>query len=306
MTKWFSTLGLFTFVLAAGSHAAEGQISVEGLVRLIESVDVPAGHEGRLEKVLVKEGALIRAGELLGQIDAAQAELTLKRTQFEQQLAEEKANSEVALNLARSTKDVAQAEFERARLARKSSPGSLSASEFDRLRLDAEKSGHELARVKEEKQFAVITSQTKAVEVELAKLALEQRRIASPLDGIIVQIFRHEGEWVHPGEKVLRVVRIDRLRVEAFVELNANLALLEQAAAELKVAYPEGPAQQFTGEIVFIHPEADPVNGQIRIWAEIENHERLLRPGQRGQLTIHPKRKGDNRQLPMAPSAEVK
>ena len=47
-------------------------------------------------------------------------------------------------------------------------------------------------------------------------------------------------------------------------------------------------ANDFDGTVVFVSPEVNPVNGQVRVWAEVENKKLLLRPGVRGNLTIHP------------------
>ncbi|MFO0919302.1 MAG: efflux RND transporter periplasmic adaptor subunit [Planctomycetaceae bacterium] len=289
--------GLTTIILCLASAALgsppsdQRTVTVDGLVRLIEHVDVPARGEGRLVKVAVREGTSIRRGEVLGRLDDAEAQLKVKRAELEWTLAKEKAESESAIKSARVVKDVSQAEFERARLAKQTTPGSISQSEFGKLWLEAEKANHELTRLQEEQQFAVITSQSKQVELQLAQLALEEREFVSPLDGVVVQLHRREGEWVHPGDKVIRVVRIDRLRVEAFVNLQAKLTSLENAPVVLQVEFPDVPIQEFTGELVFMNPEADPVNGQIRIWAEIDNRDRLLRPGQRGKLKIFPKEK---------------
>ena len=89
---------------------------------------------------------------------------------------------------------------------------------------------------------------------------------------------------------MIRVVRIDRLRVEAFINLQTGLTLLENSPVVFEVAFPDAPVQEFAGEIVFLNPEADPVNGQIRVWAEIENRDRMLRPGQRGRLKVFSKK----------------
>ncbi len=40
--------------------------------------------------------------------------------------------------------------------------------------------------------------------------------------------------------------------------------------------------------MVFVSPEVDPVNGQARIWAEVENRGGELRPGLHGKLSIAP------------------
>ena len=265
-------------------------VSVDGLVRLIEHIDVPALRDGRIDKVQAKEGDFVHRGDLLARLDDAEAQLTVKRTELEHQLAVEKANSEFALNSARLTQEVTNSELQRARQAKQASPSSVSLTELDRLRLESEKATNEITRFTEEKRFATLTAQTKSVELQLSRLALEEKRIISPLDGIVVQVHRREGEWVRVGEKVIRVVRIDRLRVEAYVNLHAALTSLEKSPVILEVDFPDTPTQEFSGEVVFIHPEADPVNGQIRIWAEIENRDRLLRPGQRGRLKVFPKK----------------
>ena len=290
MTKWPSILVCLVTLTLSTPPVLDKPVSVDGLVRLIEHIDVPALRDGRIDKVQAKEGDFVHRGDLLARLDDAEAQLTVKRTELEHQLAVEKANSEFALNSARLTQEVTNSELQRARQAKQASPSSVSLTELDRLRLESEKATNEITRFTEEKRFATLTAQTKSVELQLSRLALEEKRIISPLDGIVVQVHRREGEWVRVGEKVIRVVRIDRLRVEAYVNLHAALTSLEKSPVILEVDFPDTPTQEFSGEVVFIHPEADPVNGQIRIWAEIENRDRLLRPGQRGRLKVFPKK----------------
>ena len=43
---------------------------------------------------------------------------------------------------------------------------------------------------------------------------------------------------------------------------------------------------QFSGKLVFVSPEVDPVNGQVRVWAQIENRDLQLRPGLRASMSI--------------------
>jgi len=44
--------------------------------------------------------------------------------------------------------------------------------------------------------------------------------------------------------------------------------------------------KSYSGKLAFVSPEVDPVNGQVRIWAEVENAEQSLRPGIRGTLEL--------------------
>jgi multidrug efflux pump subunit AcrA (membrane-fusion protein) len=40
---------------------------------------------------------------------------------------------------------------------------------------------------------------------------------------------------------------------------------------------------------VFVSPEVDPVNGQVRVLAEVDNPDGVLRPGLRATMTIGPR-----------------
>ena len=57
----------------------------------------------------------------------------------------------------------------------------------------------------------------------------------------------------------------------------------------LKVDLPNAPGTVFPGKIVFLDPEVDPVNAEVRIWAEIENTGLRLRPGMRASLSVEKK-----------------
>ena len=47
-----------------------------------------------------------------------------------------------------------------------------------------------------------------------------------------------------------------------------------------------GKPKSFAGKIVFVSPEVDPITGQVRIWAEIDNRDGRLRPGQAAKMRI--------------------
>jgi macrolide-specific efflux system membrane fusion protein len=41
----------------------------------------------------------------------------------------------------------------------------------------------------------------------------------------------------------------------------------------------EGATIELDGEISFVSPEVDPINSQVRVWAEFDNPKLLVRPG---------------------------
>ena len=88
---------------------------------------------------------------------------------------------------------------------------------------------------------------------------------------------------------MLRLVAVDRLRAEGFAP--ANIIASVPVGSRVKFALSrDGEAPPFDGAIEgtlkFISPEIDPVTGQVRIWAEIDNSAGKLRPGLQGQLLL--------------------
>jgi multidrug efflux pump subunit AcrA (membrane-fusion protein) len=121
--------------------------------------------------------------------------------------------------------------------------------------------------------------------VDVAKEQLSRRQLTSPLTGIVVEKLRHRGEWVEVGEPVLRIIRIDRLFVEGYVDA----ALVDQSSRGRPVSVTgdsrQGPIT-VEGTLIFVSPEIDSVNGQVEVKAEISNPALALRPGQPVQMTI--------------------
>jgi macrolide-specific efflux system membrane fusion protein len=85
---------------------------------------------------------------------------------------------------------------------------------------------------------------------------------------------------------MFRIVRIDRLRVEAFLDSQHAAGSLVGRDVTLTIEPARGEPRTYSGKIVFVSPEVDPVNGQIRVWAEVENRGGQLRPGVHGKLAI--------------------
>ena len=104
---------------------------------------------------------------------------------------------------------------------------------------------------------------------------------------MVVELLANRGEWLHPGDPVLRIVNLDRLRVEAYIDGRKFGSELLGCQVQFNVILPPGDCEEsFTGRISFVSPELQPVTGQARIWAEVENRDMKLRPGEHGKLTV--------------------
>lgn len=257
------------------------------LVTVIEEAEIPAKVEGVLAAIDAREGQMIEVGAVVARIEDTEVRLTLARTRTEFEIAAKQAKNELKVRSARKAAEVARLELKRAVESVEKYKKSVSETELDRLRLAAEKADLDVEQAVHEQETAQLSSQLKKTEMELAQHAVDRRAITSPISGMVVQVNLHRGEWVPAGKTVMRVLRVDRLRVEGFLPAKKLTDDLIGRRATLSVDLGGKPGAEFEGVVVFVSPEVSPVNQQVRVWAEVENRQLLLRPGTRGNLTIH-------------------
>lgn len=281
-------------LVAAALNWAEPDKSSESLkiesvlVSLIEQVEVPAQEAGVLVSLAVREGQLVTEGMVLGQIDDAEAQFALTRARIELENAKKQSGNDIRVRFAKKAAEVAAAELKRSTDALERFAKSVSETEIERLKLTAQKAVLEIEQAAHEFEIAEYTRQVNQNQVALAESNVARRKITSPIAGVVVQVHTHRGEWVEPGKPVLRILRIDPLRAEGFVKADDVKEDLTGRKVTLAAAIPGQGMVQFPGKLVFVSPEINPVNGQVRVWAEIENRDLLLRPGKRATLTIEP------------------
>jgi multidrug efflux pump subunit AcrA (membrane-fusion protein) len=274
---------------AAAQEGTSTPVKIENaLVTLIEQAEIPARDAGLLTELKVSEGDKVTRGQVLGKVDDEDARLALAKAAAETKIAATTAGNDVKVRYADKAAKVAAAEYKRAQESIDRVEKSVSKTELEKLQLEADRGTLAVEEAAHDLNVAKQTRDLKAAEQAVAQQVVDRRQITSPLDGVVVQLHFRRGEWVKPGDPVLRVVRIDRMRAEAFVP--AGLLVGDWAGRSVRFFPTAGGAERepFAGKLVFVSPEIDPVNGQIRVWAEIENRNQGLRPGERGRLELGP------------------
>ena len=257
-------------------HGTRGHLPVRDLVN------------GILQSVRVREGDLVVVGQSLARVSDDRARLEMQKAETELGIAKRQAANDINVRFTRKSLDVVLAELERAQTAIKKYPKSISASEIDRLELTVERAELEVEQAKHNFEVAQQALGLRKNDLDLAQVEVGRRKIVAPLPGMVVQVHRRQGEWVQPGDTVVRILRVDRLRVEGFIAAGQADSSLSGRPVELSIDLPGRGETLFAGEVVFISPEIDVADSRVKIWAEIENRDRLLRPGLRGALTILP------------------
>ena len=255
---------------------------------LSEQIEVPARSAGVLATMNVREGDVVTAGQVAGVLDDTDARLAVAKAETEAESARAEAENNLKVLAAEKAAAAAKSELQRAVESSEKYAKSVSQSELDRLRLQAEKGSLEHQQAEHERSQAQLTARIKANELDAARRTLELHRITAPAAGMVVDVRKHGGEWVEPGMPVLRIVRMNPLRVEAFVSAADAVGLRSGCNVSFQTAADESARKATSGKLSFISPEIDPINGQVRIWADLPNGDGALRPGLQGTLVISP------------------
>lgn len=255
-----------TEVTAMTVAAQDTPVTLEFVAQTESSreVEIRARVAGFLDKRLYKEGELVKAGQVLFQMDPKPFEAALQSAQG--QLAQQQARLEMA-----------RADLVRVRPLVKL--GALSKKSLD----DA--IGNE-----RQAQAAVLSAEG---AVRTAQINLGYTTIASPLTGVSGSARQQDGSYVTPGEAGLltHVSQVDPIYVNFSLSENEMLKYRSEIAAgqlsfppnnafEVEVVLADGSLVPDRGRLSFADFAFSEETGTFLIRAELANSKGLLRPGQ--------------------------
>ena len=278
----------FAVLISACLPATRGdEVEVDSVVvSLIAEVELAAEEAGPLVELAVSEGRRVKAGDQLGRLDDRDATLQVARAKITVKHAEEQAKNKVKLLQSEEALKLARLELERATTANQELKGVVSETQLSKLKLEVRRAELDVEQANEDRAAAARAVEAAGKELALAERARERRLILSPMDGVVVDVRRNKGEWLEPGQVVLRLVRDDRLRATGFIKLERLTTSLEGQPATLLVAASGAKETSFTGQVTFVSPEANPISRQVKVIAEFDNRDGRLRAGLPAKMTI--------------------
>jgi multidrug resistance efflux pump len=136
---------------------------------------------------------------------------------------------------------------------------------------------------------AKLTAKAKEAAVEAADDDIVRRRVEAPNDGLVTEVHRHKGEWVNPGDPILTIVRMDKVKVEGRLDFAVVSPMqVKDRPVTVSILLTGNRSVEFTGQIVFVAPKL--VHGKYRVVAEVENREErgvwLLVDGMTPRMTV--------------------
>jgi len=287
---------LAALVVARPTSAADQPpVLTHCLVSTISEAQVPAQEAGVVVSINVKKGQLVKKGDVIAQMDDAIPQAEKKKAAAERAAAQEKADSDVNIKYSTAAAGVAEFTYRKNKEAFDSVKNSVPWVEVKRLELDWQRALFQIQQAHIDQRVDKLTANAKSAEVDAAEESIRHRQIKAPLDGIVVDITPHEGEWVKPGDTVMHIVRLDRLQVEGYLKSSQYAAQDirdRKVVVSISLAHHPEPVQ-FAGQVVFVSPLVE-ASGEYRVLAEVDNRQAaagrnddwLLSPGVTASMTI--------------------
>lgn len=256
------------------------------VVKIADSVAVPAEYAGVLTELSVREGQILKVGDPIAKLKDEELRMRLERADYEDQIARLKAANDIDIRFAKKSNEVAESDLSRSYRSNAKVANAVSIGKLERQVLERDRTVLQREQAVRDFEVEKLKAKVTGNEVALSKMLMEKTEIRAPIDGMVMSIERRQGEWVEPSETVVRLIRVDRLRVEGFVPVADAVKIKIGTPVQVKFSQAWLVEQEFSGNIVFVSPEANPVNSQVLVWAEIKDPEKNLVAGLRGEIFV--------------------
>ena len=265
-------------VVRAQAGPFEHSIVVSGRVQAPNRIEIGSVITGRVEKVLVEEGAAVNAGQPLILLETRELKAALEQARAAESAAQARVASVRELSLPQSNDAVMQAEaqlrfaeqeYRRNRELR--GQGFVSEARLQDLErlLAVARSQLEAARTQARAQDtrgvtareAVVREREARAARELAESKLAQTIIRASLPGTVLMRAVEPGDIVSPGKRLLTVNSSSETRLTAQID-EKNLPYLKpgQEALASSEAFPD---RNFKAVLYYISPGVDTTRGSV-------------------------------------------
>ncbi len=213
-------------------------VPVSGTLRAVESATIKARVAGELQGLTLREGDSVRAGQEVARIEAVEMQARLRQAQQQ-------------ADAARAQVDIGQRQFNNNRALVDQGFISRTALETSQASLQAAQSSYQAA----------------LAAAEVARKSLTDTVLRSPISGQVAQRLAQNGERVSVEARILEVVDLSRMEVEALLAPADALAVRVGQAARLQI---EGHGAPLNATVARINPSAQAGSRTVPVYLAVQ------------------------------------
>jgi len=230
-------------VALAQSTLLTQTLDVSGSLRAVHSAVVKARVSAEVRTLDAREGDRVTAGQLLGRLDATESDWRLRQSE------DQARSAEAQLDIATRTLDNNKA---------------LVAQGFiSRNALETSASSEAAARA---------TLQAARAAAELARKTVRDTEIRAPIAGLVSQRLVQPGERVAVDTRLVEIVDLSRIELEAAVAPADVLALRVGQQARVTI---DGLPERLAARVARINPSAQSGTRTVMAYLEVAPHPAL-------------------------------
>lgn len=228
-----------TDVVKAETRALAQGLAVSGSLKAVNSAMVKARVAGELQGLTVREGDFVKAGQVVARIDASEFQ---SRVQQARQQAES----------AKAQVDVTQRQFD-------NNKALVDQGFISKTALDTS-----LANL----HAAQATYRAAQAAIAIAAKSLDDTVLKSPIDGQVAQRLAQPGERVSIDAKIVEVVDLRQLELEASLGAQESMDVRVGQGADLQI---EGSANTVKAKVARINPSAQAGSRSVLVYLSLDN-----------------------------------
>ena len=214
-------------------------LPISGSLKAVNSAVIKARVAGELRGLTLREGDFVKAGQVIARIDASENQSRVRQTK-------EQAES------ARAQVDVVQRQYDNNKALVEQ--GFISKTSLDTS----------LANL----NAAQATYKAALAATDVAVKSVDDTVLRSPISGLISQRLAQPGERLGIDAKIVEVLDLSRLELEATLSAADSIAVRVGQTAELKI---EGSPQVVMARVARINPSAQAGSRSVLAYLSIDN-----------------------------------
>jgi len=251
-----AALPLLCIAISWTPVCAAPTVSYSCLIEPLQRVELRSSVEGRIDSIGVDRGADVRKGQVLVEIESGADRVALEAARY-------RAVMEGQVKTAESRRDAAKTKLNRR--------DDLVQEKFIAAQ-DRDDTAAELALA--EASLVEAKDNRRLAELEHRRLQelIEQRRIRSPINGVVIDRLQQVGEIAQTGESaraILKLAQINPLRVE--VVLPVALFGKLRAGTTAKIVTESPLAGSYTATVSVVDKVVDSASGTFRVRLDLPN-----------------------------------